>query len=58
MLQVHLNFYNKFNMNNAKQEYCPLSIEIKGKIYCFKIFKLEECTNCIKDDLQRRKISA
>ena len=45
-------------MKNTKQEYCPLSIEIKGKIYCFKIFKLEECTNCIKDDLQRRKISA
>ena len=45
--------------DNTKQEYCPLSIEIKGKTYCFKIFKLEECTNCIKkDDLQRRKISA
>lgn len=44
---------------NTKQEYCPLSIEIKGKTYCFKLFSLDkECTNCIKDDLQRRKISA
>ena len=45
---------------NTKQEYCPLSIEIKGKIYCFKSFSIDkECTNCIKkDDLQRRKISA
>ena len=46
-------------MENTKQEYCPLSIEIKSKIYCFKLFSLDkECTNCIKDDLQRRKISA
>lgn len=45
--------------NNTKQEYCPLSIEIKGKMYCFQLFELKECTNCIKkDDLQRRKISA
>ena len=45
---------------NTKQDYCPLSIEIKGKIYCFKSFSIDkECTNCIKkDDLQRRKISA
>ena len=45
---------------NTKQEYCPLSIEINGKIYCFKSFSLDkECTKCIKkDDLQRRKISA
>lgn len=44
--------------DNTKQEYCPLSIEIKGKTYCFKTLKLDkECNNCIKDDSQRRDIS-
>ena len=46
-------------MENTKQEYCPLSVEIKGKIYCCTGFEdIKECTNCIKNDLQRRKISA
>ena len=45
-------------MKNTKQEYCPLSIEIKGKIYCFKSFSIDKkCTNCIKDELQGRDIS-
>ena len=31
-----------------KNNYCPLSIEIKGKLYCFKSFSLDkECTKCI-----------
>lgn len=42
-------------MNNTKQEYCPLSIEIKCKTYCFKSFRIDkECNNCIKYDLQGR----
>ena len=43
---------------NVKLDYCPLSIEIKGTIYCVKALSLaKECTNCIKDELQGRDIS-
>lgn len=35
-------------MEENKNNYCPLSIEIKGKTYCFKSFSLDkECTKCI-----------
>ena len=41
-----------------KEKYCPLSIEIRGKTYCFKMLSIDkECNNCIKNDLQRRNIS-
>lgn len=36
-------------MNEIISKDCPLSVEIKGKTYCFKSLGLDkECTNCIK----------
>lgn len=38
-----------------KEKYCPLSIEIRGKIYCFKTLSIDkECNNCVNHELQRR----
>ena len=45
-------------MGEREGEYCPLSVEIRGKVYCFTGFgDGKECNHCTdrirKHDLQR-----